>query len=261
MLAKDSGCHTGDTYESEELLNQYLLFHYGQPEEILPYDFGPAKALGFPLRTVTECIDLAMLPPRARALDIGCGVGRSSFELARYCAEVVGIDTSTAFIRAAEKLRTNGRLRYTKKVLGSVSERPLAVIDGDIDRNRVRFQVGDAHEVPRSLGKFEVVHAANLLCRMTDPRKLLERLPALIASGGQLVLTTPLSWLEDYTPRSNWLENATLESGGALESLQASLADNFRLLRWRDMPFLIREHARKFQWGVALATMWVRQVN
>jgi hypothetical protein len=96
---------------------------------------------------------------------------------------------------------------------------------------------------------------------MTDPIKLLERLPSLLASGGQLVLTTPLTWLEDYTPRSNWLENATLESGGALELLKAALADNFRLLQWQDMPFLIREHARKFQWGVALATMWVRQVN
>ena len=249
-----------DTYESEELLDQYLLFHYGRPEEILPYDFGPAEALGFPTRTVLECIDPAKLPPRARALDLGCAVGRSSFELARSCGEVIGIDASTTFIRAAETLRTAGQLWYSKKVVGSVSERALAVIDGDIDRSRVRFQVGDAHEIPLSLGTFEVVHAANLLCRMTDPRKLLERLPSLLSSGGQLALTTPLTWLETYTPRSNWL-GETSESGNALESMKAALAEDFRLLRVRDMPFLIREHARKFQWSVALATMWVRKAD
>jgi hypothetical protein len=27
----------------------------------------------------------------------------------------------------------------------------------------------------------------------------------------------------------------------------------------KDLPFLIREHARKFQWSVALATVWRRR--
>ena len=245
------------TYESEELLHQYLLFHYGRPEEILPYDFGPVESLGFPARTVLECINSAKLPPRARALDLGCAVGRSSFELARYCQEVIGIDASNTFIRAAETLRAQGRLGYSNKVIGSVSERAIAVIDGEIDRNRVRFQVGDAHEIPQSLGVFDVVLAANLLCRITDPGKLLEQLPGLLRPGGQLVITTPLTWLEAYTPRSNWL-GEELESGNALESMKAALGKDFRLLRVLDIPFLIREHARKFQWGVALATIWVR---
>ena len=247
-------------YESEELLHQYLFFHYGRPEEILPYDFGPAEALGFPARSVLECINLEKLPSRARALDLGCAVGRSSFELARYCREVIGIDASTTFVRAAETLRMQGQLSYSVKVVGSVSERALAVIDGEIDRSRVRFQVGDAHEVPQSLGVFDVVLAANLLCRMTDPVKLLEQLPGLLTPGGQLIITTPLTWLEAYTPRSNWLGEES-ESGNALESMRAALAKDLLLLRVLDMPFLIREHARKFQWSVALATIWVRKAD
>jgi hypothetical protein len=27
----------------------------------------------------------------------------------------------------------------------------------------------------------------------------------------------------------------------------------------KDLPFLIREHARKFQWSVAQATLWERK--
>ena len=32
-----------NVYESEQLLNEYLLFHYGALPDILPWDFGPRK--------------------------------------------------------------------------------------------------------------------------------------------------------------------------------------------------------------------------
>ena len=85
-------------YETERLLAEYLLFHYGHDHEILPYAGGPTEALGFARRIVAECVVLSALPPGARGLDLGCAVGRSSFELARYCNEVVGIDYSARFI-------------------------------------------------------------------------------------------------------------------------------------------------------------------
>lgn len=36
-------------------------------------------------------------------------------------------------------------------------------------------------------------------------------------------------------------------------------ANGFSLIKEDAIPFLIREHARKFQWSVAQATRWVRQ--
>src|SRR5712691_9068529 len=77
-------------YETDRALSEYLLFHYGAPEQLLPYAFGPTDALNFPGRCVTECLSVTRLPSQARALDLGCAVGRSSFELARSCAQVVG---------------------------------------------------------------------------------------------------------------------------------------------------------------------------
>ncbi|MEO6784929.1 MAG: methyltransferase type 12, partial [Chthoniobacteraceae bacterium] len=81
-------------YETDKLVAEYLLFHYGAPHEVLPWEFGPSSALNYPARCVSECVDIAELPPGARGLDVGCAVGRSAFELARHCAEVVGIDYS-----------------------------------------------------------------------------------------------------------------------------------------------------------------------
>lgn len=103
------------------------------------------------------------------------------------------------------------------------------------------------------LNGFDLVHAANLLCRLPDPEKLIERLPDLVVPGGQLLLATPCTWLEEFTPRGNW------PAGSTREWLAAKLGMHFVCELQRDMPFLIREHARKYQWSVALGTRWIRR--
>ena len=90
-----------DFYETEKALSEYLLFHYGKPDEVLPWEFGPSNALNYPMRCITECIDTENIPNNARALDLGCAVGRSTFELARYCKQSIGIDLSDSFITTA----------------------------------------------------------------------------------------------------------------------------------------------------------------
>lgn len=245
------------TYESRKLLNEYLLFHYGKAEEILPYDFGPAAALAFPARCVTECIDAGALSCKATALDVGCAVGRSSFELARYCEAVIGIDFSNAFVNAGTALVHEGQLAYERLEQGCVSTPCKATIDPSIDRSRVHFEHGDAQVLRSDLGVFDVVLACNLICRLPEPIRFLQRLPDLVKQGGQLVITTPFTWLEEYTPQAHWLGGTT--AADSFNGLRNALAADFDLIEAKDMPFLIREHARKFQWSVAQATTWMRK--
>jgi SAM-dependent methyltransferase len=102
------------------------------------------------------------------------------------------------------------------------------------------------------LGKFDLVLAANLLDRVNDPRKLLQKvLPKLVRPGGLLLLTSPYTWSEDFTPRSRWLQDS-------FRTLRRLLAPHFRLLHRQDLPFLLREHRRKFQLTFADATLWLR---
>ena len=35
-------------YETNKALSEYLLFHYGKPDEVLPWEFGPTDALDYP---------------------------------------------------------------------------------------------------------------------------------------------------------------------------------------------------------------------
>ncbi len=244
-------------YESDRLVREYLLFHYGAPDLVLPWRSGPREALGFAVRCVRELLDGTSIRRDARALDLGCAVGRSSLELAGHCREVIGIDYSQAFVAAAEKVRTGGEVAFEYVIEGERTARATARVPTGIDATRVKFEAGDAMNLRADLGVFDVVLAANLLCRLPDPRVFLVRLPELVKPGGQLLLTTPFTWLEEFTPRDQWIGGKG--ENGSAEELTRLLEPNFDLKVSKDIPFLIREHARKYQWSVAWGTRWVKK--
>ena len=254
---------TPNAYETERALNEYLLFHYGTFTDTLPFDFGPRDAVGFPVRVVRECLEVASLPENARALDLGCAVGRSSFELARHCADVVGIDSSQIFIRAALHLKKTGSLGFDRADEGTLTSRCAAEVPHHVDRSRVHFEVGDVMKLRHTLGDFDVVLAANLICRLDDPIQLVLKFPRLVRPGGQLIIASPYTWSKEWTPSPKWLGGYERD-GKRFETfvtLQKFLSGDFDLLRTRDLSFLIREHARKYQWGVSHASIWMRRAE
>ena len=241
---------TQPLYETTRLLDEYLLFHYGSAEELLGHECLPREALHFPLRTVSEMLQEGS--QAERVLDLGCAVGRSAFALSERCAEVIGIDFSHSFIAAAERLRVGETITYRRHEEGHAYTTLHAIAPTEARRDRVRFLQGDALNLPGDLGNFDLVHAANLICRLTQPQHLLARLPKLVRAGGLLVLTTPCTWLEDFTPSEHW------PSGSTLNWLQDHLQPHFQLEMTRDLPFIIREHARKYQLTVAQGSRWRR---
>lgn len=242
-----------EVYEEQKILDEYLLFHYGHEHEILDpgvkWPEGMRDALDFAVRTASHFPD----HPVARGLDLGCAVGRSSFEMSRTCHEVIGLDYSHRFIAAATSLKHGGKLDYARLNEGLMADRLTAALPETIDSSRVEFIQGDAMHLPENLGCFDRVHAANLLCRLTDPILLLRRLAELVRKDGVLVLATPCTWLENFTPKSNWPEADTLGW------LKDHLLENFELSKECDEPFLIRETARKFQWTRSMVTVWKKR--
>ena len=243
---------SANPYESERLLAEYLLFHYGSPEEILPAGApaGMRDALDFAVRT-TRHFSLGGVD---RTLDLGCAVGRSTYELSRDSAETLGIDFSSSFVRAAAAI-ADGPQAYQRLDEAHRRTELLARLPAGSHFKGVFFETGDATDLRADLGDFDRVHAANLLCRLTEPRKLLKRLPTLVRPGGELVLATPCTWLGEFTPPENW------PAGSTLEWLKEALGANFELIKVADEPFLIRETARKFQWTSSMVTTWRRRLT
>jgi putative 4-mercaptohistidine N1-methyltranferase len=257
-------------YEGDLAVQEYLQFHFADDAQLLPYSCGPKEALNFCGRCADECL---ASKGRARALDIGCSVGGQSFALSEHFDEVVGIDFSHAFVNAAAMMQKEGHATYTCRVEADIFEKRPCKLRPSSRPERVHFQQGDACALPAAatLGKspgagklFDAVLASNLLCRLPEPMAFLQSLPDLVVSGGVVVLVSPYSWLDTWTAKDKWLggvsDPATGEAKHSFPALKAAMEKDgaFELEKEGDMPFLIREHQRKFQWGCSHLTVWRR---
>ncbi len=266
VVLKNSEQTNSSNYETSELLSQYLILHYAKSEETFPYDLDVKSALAFPQRCanlVSEITKSHGIPQR-RALDIGCAVGGASFCLSNDFLEVIGIDLSESFIANATEMKEKGQITFYKKDQGQLHS-PLTVLRPHKSRvDRIQFRVGDASNLDSGLGSFDAVLMANLLCRLPDPEKCLQSMfgeHGFVNIGGLLVLLSPYSWMSEHTPQRLWLGGKTSGTGQRLESSAAIteiLKDNFTLLLSQNVPALIREHERKFQYIVPHLMAWKR---
>lgn len=127
----------------------------------------------------------------------------------------------------------------------------------------MRFEVADACALPLEMGSFDACLLANLLCRLPDPEACLARLRTLVRPGGLAVIVSPYTWMEVHTPRERWLggfaaaDGTPVHSGDALARRMDILG--FELLGQEDMPLLLREHERKYQYIVSHAMAFRRR--
>lgn len=256
-----------NVYEDKKTVDMYLLMHYGEPEKVLAYpQFGSLKeAVQFPVRCAEFCPKYTATNKRlpSRALEIGCSVGRTAFELTKFYDEVIAIDYSQAFIDTANNMKRNGYLPYEVMEEGELTSQAVAKVSNEmsLDRSRVTFEQGDGCNLREDLGQYAVVLGCNLLCRLPDPQKFLVRCRKLVVDGGYLVLASPYSWLKEFTPRTNWVGGYRDEAGNDVESfpaLKELLRGHFELEHEENIPFFIREHAHKNQCSISHLTVWRR---
>lgn len=55
-----------------------------------------------------------------KALDLGCAVGRSTFEMARFSDDVVGIDFAKKFIEVCNSLKKEGKHSFAVALEGKL---------------------------------------------------------------------------------------------------------------------------------------------
>lgn len=248
-------------YEQQATLHQYLLFHFGQQEDALPAQMQESGLAAFPQRCAHTVIDWArrLGCGMERVLDVGCAVGGAAFALSEAFGHVQAVDISDAFIDAARALQGGAGLPYQIALEGAVVAPRTAHAGGVMER--IGFRRADACALPAEYAGFDAVLAANLLCRLPSPKAFLGRLGGargLVRPGGILVLASPYSWSDTYTTRSAWI-GATRPGHGSHDALLAELGDEFELMHRADLPFMLREHGRKFEYVVSDLTVWRRK--
>ncbi len=240
-------------YETDDAVAQYCDAHFG------PDKFGVSN---FPVQLAQICLADMGGRPKRRALDLGCAVGRASFELARQFALVTGVDFSARFIRIAHQLQDKGVIHYQLPEEGEIvsfHEKRLAEFGLEGLGDRIEFVQGDAHNLKAQFTGYDLVLAANLLDRLYDPARFLAMIHERINPGGLLVIASPYTWLEEFTKKSHWVGGIRRagEPFTTLQGLDDQLASHFcRLGEPRDVEFVLRETARKFQHTVSQLTVW-----
>lgn len=242
-------------YETDQLLSQYAEFHFGSDYFGVP-NFSKALA-ELALQTLGE-------RPKVKALDIGCAVGRASFELARVFEHVTGIDFSARFIQHSVQLTKGETLRYTLATEGELVQYKacsLHQLGLEETKDKVEFYQGDACNLKANFTGYDFIFAANLIDRLYRPRQFLSQIHERLNMGGVLMIASPYTWLEEHTPREEWIGGFKKdgESFGTLDGLHAILDQHFQLIAApQEVPFVIRETQHKFQHSLSEVTFWQR---
>jgi 5-histidylcysteine sulfoxide synthase/putative 4-mercaptohistidine N1-methyltranferase len=272
---KLSGNGSGNVYETDHSLHMYLGLHYpssGEEEKvspILPHSNAPIHGVGFPQRVVKLLMSLQPEKSSGKALDIGCAVGGASFELAKSFDRVDAFDFSDSFVGAAKRMQNAEDVHFRIPVEAELYKDVQAVHENGVSpevRSKVNFFTGDACQIDEMVGdgrldSYDGVVMSNLLCRLPDPMACINGLPKIINRGGVIVMVTPFSWLLEFTPRSKWLggfnDPVSKEPIHSKDVLQEAMeARGFEKIHEEEMPLVIREHQRKYQYIVSEATGW-----
>jgi ubiquinone/menaquinone biosynthesis C-methylase UbiE len=115
---------------------------------------------------VLAYVDAARLPPDASALEIGCGAGHLTIELAGRGLMVEAIDASQAMVDATA----------------------ARVSDAGIEE-RVSVRQADVHALPFPSGRFDLVVAVGVIPWLHSPSEAVVEMARVLQPGGQLVLT------------------------------------------------------------------------
>lgn len=243
-------------YESDKMLSEYAEFHYGESYFNVP---------NFQQTLVNLAVKAMAGKPMHKALDLGCAVGRGSFELAKHFDAVTGIDFSARLINLGVQMQQRGVIRYTITDEGELvqyHEQRLADFDLSDVADKVEFMQGDACNLKSVFSGYDLLMAVNLLDRLYDPALFLQNVHERINAGGLLVLASPYTWLEEHTEKTKWLGGFKKdgESFTTLDGLHALLDEHFTLQgEPQSVPFVIRETRRKFQHTLSEVTIWERR--
>ena len=129
---------------------------------------------------------MPILAPGMRLLDVGCGPGSVTLDLARLVCpgQVVGCDNAPDALDAA---------------------RAAAVQRGDAE---TRFVVGDALDLPFDDGSFDVVHAHQVLHHVNDPVQALREMARVARVGGWVAAREAdygaMVWFPDLAGLREW---------------------------------------------------------
>ncbi|XP_035700174.1 ergothioneine biosynthesis protein 1-like [Branchiostoma floridae] len=211
--------------ETEEALAAMLALQYGdggQNYSKALADFCVEKAIhyGCPLQKVVQ---------------LGCGTGGVTYQLAKTYKEVIGVDYCGRCLDAAITLQKTGEFHWPMPIPQNSAKKPCTEngtvtvsIPADVQRDRLTFK--QMTWVPNEIPKSDLV-LLDFLDRVTNPKAWWLRLWEIVTDNGIAVV---------------------ISQKIGKEELSADLSKKFNLLEEQEYPFQDSQGQSK----VAMATIW-----
>ena len=245
-------------------LSAYAWDHYG---DVDPNEASAESAPGSVVRTLRQALKTAdpLLP--GPCIDLGCSVGRTTFELAEHCDELVlGVDLNFSMLQLASRVLRTGRVCYPRRRVGIVYDRREFPYHVGRPHN-VDFWACDLMSLPLPATSFSSAIALNVLDCVPSPVEFLHASCGLLRPGGKLILTTPYDWSPNATPVEAWIGGHSqrgVEQGSSeifvrnlfAEDNPSKIADMKLVFERPSIPWHVRLHERasmSYQMNVLLA--------
>ncbi len=186
VLGDEPAAGTGADDATALHLSIYLDAHHG--DRTTPPAIGPT----FGLAPLLAKVAARASAPVARAVELGCSVGRITAALAAGADETIGVDLHLGALRHAATLLAGAPLTYPRRHLGGRNH--AATIAASQPASGVRLLCADALDPPLAPACADRVVAFGMLDSVASPRGLLAVLDGLCAPGGEVLLATPFAW-------------------------------------------------------------------
>ncbi len=225
-------------------------------------EFDPAEhpSMGKPgaiARVIAAAADRSAFTTPGPALDIGCGVARSSLEIAAKTNQLtLGIELHSAMARVAQHLLRTGRIDYQRRISGILYERREFAVPLPEAAELVDVWIMDALNPCVRAATFGSVSCMNVIDCTTSPLALLTNIAHLLKPGAHAAIATPFDWSANVTAIESWLGGHSPRgyfNGRSEDILAAILTPNAHPASIeglalksdsRDIPWHVRLHER-----------------
>jgi len=166
--------------------------------------------------------------PEGVWLDIGCSLGRGTFELARRSGQLaVGLDLNFSMLRMARRIQRTGKVKYAMRRVGLVFDTHEFEVAG-LPTERVSFWCADVNVLPFASGTFDGTIAMNMLDCAGSPLGLLCEMGRVVKPLGESILCTPFDWAVGASAAGAWIGGHSQRSapaeGSSVEALRQYLS-------------------------------------
>lgn len=184
----------------------------------------------------------------AKVLEVGCGPGGLSFQLAKRFPLVMAVDHDSYLIEEANRLKQGMPVHYTLASNGGEAER--IPITAEPVKHRIDFRCADPMCLPAEMSDFDIVSLNDVIDKISSPSALLSRLAGvrgLVKPGGLLTIWSKFQWNEDRTPKPLWIGQGHIPP---VDDLLNRLSEDFALVDSQDLTVLWRESKKDLRGGI-----------